>query len=108
MIPKILEVISSYSSAQIVDDKKEAVVGEAAITLRWILIRCGAIAFDEQSNSFVLGATYRAKVHDMMSRKFANQTDFFPPERQAYLGACYPCRKSRYTKSCQGRKLHSS
>ena len=76
MVPKILEVISSYSSAQIVDEKKEAVVGEAAITLRWILIRCGAIALDEQTNSFVLGATYRAKVHDMVGRKFANHTDF--------------------------------
>ena len=76
MIPKILEVINAYSSAQIVDEKKEAVVGEAAITLKWIFIRCGAIAVDEQSNSFVLDSSYRAKVHDMMSRKFANHTDF--------------------------------
>ena len=44
MVPKILEIISSYSSAQIVDEKKGAVVGEAAITLRWIVIRCGHIA----------------------------------------------------------------
>ena len=76
MVTKILVVVSTYSSTEIVDDKKEEVVAEAALTLTWIVIRCGGITFDEQTNKYVLDASHRDKVHDMMRKEFAKPTRF--------------------------------
>lgn len=49
----ILDELSSSQSANIEVEKKEQLVGGAALAMMWVLLRCGQIAIDEDTNDFI-------------------------------------------------------
>ena len=68
MLPKVLEVLISYSSPKIIDERKEEVIGEATRTLMWILKRNGFIVIDKQTNEPLLNQSHRADVQDIICK----------------------------------------